>query len=515
MEGTILANRYLVNEEIGAGGMGSVYRATDLRTGGQVAVKVPYALFARSAEFVARLEREAQIAASIASRRVVRVLDLDRHNDVPFIVMEYVPGDTLADVIRERGRFTIAETLTVGLEVARALDAAYAKRIVHRDLKPQNIKLVNGEVKVLDFGIAKGEGFTNLTAASMFVGTPEYCAPERVTGPGDIRSDIYSLGIIMFQLYEGDLPFTATNPFAVMRMHEMQPPPPLSGTAPDPVRRLVARCLAKDPADRFETPHDLIEALRMVLDSPSGALLVPAPPDGDRPVVAQPRLTDSDATPIPAATLATEPAPLATVAAPALPAPPGGRSVLFIVVIAAAVVGVLGAVAAISLITRGGGEDSSTAGQDTSGTAAAPLLAPNDEQPLNGGQTFTLCPGVSTNLALRSIRAEPTGRTVVAYTVETPTVPGVDVCDVNHAIDSDCNCVALETRDATGRVTEARNTGAGGVAASGATNMYGAGQFSGEWWFDRDVDLRGDELTLVRYPPGGEAPLYRIPLLRR
>lgn len=261
MQGTILNNRYLVAEEIGSGGMGNVYRATDLRTGGTVAVKIPHAFLARNEEYLERLRREAQIAASLYSHRVVRVVDLDTYEGLPFLVMEYVPGDTLNEVLRERGHFTLGETLMIGLEVARALEAAHAKGIVHRDLKPQNIKVSDREVKVLDFGIAKAEGFSGLTANALFMGTPEYCAPERAEGQGDIRSDIYSLGVILFECYEGYLPFQALTPIAVMRKHESEPPPPLSGEVPQRARDIVARCLAKKPEDRYQTPEDLVHDL--------------------------------------------------------------------------------------------------------------------------------------------------------------------------------------------------------------------------------------------------------------
>src|SRR5262245_29370391 len=134
MQGTILSNRYLLGEEIGAGGMGNVYRATDLRTGGVVAVKIPHAFLTRNPEYERRLRREAQIAASLYSPRVVRVMDLDKHEGTLYLVMEYVPGETLAELIRERGSFSLNETLSIGLEVARALDAANQQGIVHRDL---------------------------------------------------------------------------------------------------------------------------------------------------------------------------------------------------------------------------------------------------------------------------------------------------------------------------------------------------------------------------------------------
>jgi serine/threonine protein kinase len=265
-EGRILSNRYLLAEEIGTGGMGNVYRATDLRTGGQVAVKVPHPYLARDPEYVERLRREARIAASLYSPRIVRVIDLDTdENGIPFLVMEYVPGPTLLDELHDRGAFPLADALTLGLETARALDTAHQKGIVHRDLKPHNIKLADGEVKVLDFGIAKAEGLPGMTSASVFMGTPEYSAPERAEGLGDIRSDIYSLGVILYEALAGQLPFSALNPMAVLRKHEQEPPPPLPPDIPEDVSAIVMRCLAKRPEDRYQAPRDLVRDLTAVL----------------------------------------------------------------------------------------------------------------------------------------------------------------------------------------------------------------------------------------------------------
>src|SRR5262249_26333434 len=150
--GMVLANRYLLGDEIGAGGMSTVYRATDLRTGGTVAVKIPHAFLVKDPENTRRLQREAQIAAALQSPRVVRGLDLDMHEGVPFLVMEYVAGETLADYLRLGEQLSLTDALTITLEVAYALSAAHQRGVVHRDLKPQNIKLVDGQVKVLDFG---------------------------------------------------------------------------------------------------------------------------------------------------------------------------------------------------------------------------------------------------------------------------------------------------------------------------------------------------------------------------
>jgi serine/threonine protein kinase len=258
MQGKLLSNRYLLAEEIGNGGMGSVFKATDLRTGGQVAVKIPHPFLVRDPEYTERLRREAQIAASLYSPRIVRVMDLDADEGLPFLVMEYVPGETLADELRARGRLPVGEALTVGLEIARALEAAHQRGIIHRDLKPHNIKLVDGEIKVLDFGIARAEGFAGVTNASIFMGTPEYSAPERADGLSDIRSDIYSLGVMLYESLAGHLPFTGLSPIAVLRKHEREPPPPLPPDIPEDATAIVLRCLAKLPEERYQTPRDLV-----------------------------------------------------------------------------------------------------------------------------------------------------------------------------------------------------------------------------------------------------------------
>ena len=265
MEGKILSNRYLLAEEIGNGGMGTVHRATDLRTGGSVAVKIPHRYLVGDREYVERLRREAQIAASLVSPRVVRVMDLDTDDGLPFLVMEYVPGPTLGDLLKEAGRLERDDALLITLEVARALDAADQRGIVHRDLKPHNIKVVDDEVKVLDFGIARAEGYAGVTGANMFMGTPEYCAPERAEGEGDIRSDIYSLGIMLYEMLVGNVPFSSVRPVDVMRKQISDPPPPLPASIDPEVATIVMRCLEKRAEDRFQTPRELLAALGAAL----------------------------------------------------------------------------------------------------------------------------------------------------------------------------------------------------------------------------------------------------------
>jgi hypothetical protein len=264
-QGDILSGRYLLAEQVGAGGMGTVFRAVDLRTGGEVAVKIPHPFLAGDKVFVERLRREAQAAAALHSPRIARVTDFAEHQGTPYLVMEYVPGLTLAERIERDGPLPPAEALHITLEVARALDAAHQRGITHRDLKPQNIRLDGDDVKVLDFGIARIEGFSGLTSASTLIGSPEYLAPERAEGPGDIRADLYSLGVILYQMLSGKVPFDGGTPFTIMRRHASEAPPPLPPGLPQPVYPIVDRCLAKRPEDRFQTPRELIAALQEAL----------------------------------------------------------------------------------------------------------------------------------------------------------------------------------------------------------------------------------------------------------
>lgn len=285
--GTILSGRYLLEEELGSGGMGTVYRAQDLRTGAPVAVKLPHPALMRDRAYAERLRREAQIAASFSSPRVARVTDVAEHQGQPYLVMEYVHGETLADRLARDGALAPADALRVAIEVARALDAAQQHGITHRDLKPQNIRLTDTDVKVLDFGVARVEGQPGLTAAGDVVGSPEYLAPERMDEPGDIRSDIYSLGVVLYQMLTGRVPFDGGTPWTLLRRHATEPPPPLPPGLPDAVYPIVGRCLAKRPAERYQTPRDLITVLQAALravdqagpdSSPTGLRPLPPPP---------------------------------------------------------------------------------------------------------------------------------------------------------------------------------------------------------------------------------------------
>lgn len=276
MQQQVFGGRYQIEEELGTGGMGTVYAGKDLRTLGKVAIKVLHPWLARDPDYAVRLRREAEISASVQSQRIVKIIDFDWHEGRPFLVMEYLPGPTLADRLDQEGRLPWAEAATIALEVSRALEAAHEQRVVHRDLSPKNIKLVDGRVKVLDFGIARAEGLANLTATGVVLGSPDYCAPERlgglhgdVTDPvlarGDARADIYSLGAILYEMLAGRPPFLGETHWAVIRGHISLPPDPLPADVPQRLQEIVFRCLEKDPKDRYQSAGMLSADLRALV----------------------------------------------------------------------------------------------------------------------------------------------------------------------------------------------------------------------------------------------------------
>jgi serine/threonine protein kinase len=270
--GEILGNRYKLLRELGAGGMAWVYLAKDLRENTQVAVKVLYPQFNRDMSYVERFIREAKLATQVSSEHIVRILDYGADRDVHYLVMENIQGEDLATILRRRGKLPWKNALKVAAQVALALDAASAHGIVHRDIKPQNIMITrSGDAKVLDFGIARAHALPTLTLTG-FVGSPYYISPEQAMGKRvDIRSDIYSLGIALYESLSGELPFTASSPWSIISQHIAQEPPRLrlsDGRLPKAVEAVVNRMLAKDPDDRYQTPSELLAAIEAALRGP-------------------------------------------------------------------------------------------------------------------------------------------------------------------------------------------------------------------------------------------------------
>jgi len=282
--GQLLAGKYRVEARLAEGGMGCVYRATHVLMEKTVAVKVLHPALSADDKIVARFTREAKAASRISHPHALTVTDFGESEDgIVFLVMEYIDGFTLKDVIRREGPMPLARVVEIVRQVSGALLAAHEQGVVHRDLKSDNIMLVvTGEgdwSKVLDFGIAKitdamGTPDPGLTAPNLIIGTPQYMSPEQCGQSSEIdqRSDIYSLGIILFEMLAGHVPFSGDSPTAIMMKHMQEPPPSIlqeRADLPAEVGRVVARALAKTPAERFQTAPELYDALLVAAAAPS------------------------------------------------------------------------------------------------------------------------------------------------------------------------------------------------------------------------------------------------------
>jgi serine/threonine-protein kinase len=266
--GDILVGRYELGSLLGRGGMSSVFTAFDRRLGREVAIKVLAAGLADDGTFVERFEREARAAASLSHRNVVAVFDTGAEDGTRFIVMERASGTTLSSLLRE-GPLPVEQAVQIAVSVAQALGAAHARGIVHRDVKPGNVMVgPDGQVKVLDFGIARALAATSLTGASTVIGTAGYLSPEQAEGGRvDARSDLYGLGCVLHEMLTGRPPFVADSAAALVHQHLTRPPQPPSRRRPElpaALDQIVLRCLAKDPGDRYEHAEQLCGALASV-----------------------------------------------------------------------------------------------------------------------------------------------------------------------------------------------------------------------------------------------------------
>jgi serine/threonine protein kinase len=274
--GTVIAGKYRIDERLNEGGMGTVYRGTHVLMDKTVAIKVLRPALAADEKIVARFSREARAASRISHPNALSVTDFgEDENGNVFLVMEFLRGKTLKQVIRDDGPLPLARVVDIIRQVGDALSAAHAQGVVHRDLKSDNIMLVDtmsgDHAKVLDFGIAKihepdGRFDPGLTAPNLVIGTPQYMSPEQCSqdSPIDARSDIYSLGVILYEMLIGHVPFSGDSPTIVMMKHLQEPVPSVleeRSDLPAAVGRVVARAMAKLPGNRYQNVAELVEDL--------------------------------------------------------------------------------------------------------------------------------------------------------------------------------------------------------------------------------------------------------------
>ena len=266
----VLLDRYEVGRLLGAGGMAEVFEGRDRLLARRVAIKVLQAQFARDPSFLIRFKREAQAAASLSHPNIVGVYDTGTEDGTHFIVMEFVDGRTLKEVIRTEGPLYPERAAEICADVCSALVAAHARGLIHRDIKPGNVMLTpEGKVKVMDFGIARATTSETITQTAAVIGTAQYISPEQAQGQTvDYRSDLYSLGCCLYEMLTGTVPFTGATPVAIAYRHVREDPTPprmLNPDVPAPLEAICLKAMAKLPDNRYQTAaefHDDLERFR-------------------------------------------------------------------------------------------------------------------------------------------------------------------------------------------------------------------------------------------------------------
>ncbi|OKY76426.1 MAG: hypothetical protein BM485_04100 [Desulfobulbaceae bacterium DB1] len=284
---------FKLEKELGRGGMGVVYKAHELSLNRKVALKILSDRLCNDEEFIERFKREAKVVAALSHPNIVSIMSFGEEGGLYYFAMEYVQGTDLGQILKERRQLPLSEAMGITSQIADALSEAADKGVVHRDLKPSNIMIDSvGRIKVTDYGIAYfQDADSHLTRTGLYMGTPEYSSPEQASGQKlDIRSDIYSLGAMLYKMLSGEVPVSGESPLAVVAKIMTEPVRPLAKVNPDLpklIYQLVEKMMARDKNKRFQTPADVINAINYCIDKlriePSPARMVGAPVASHRP----------------------------------------------------------------------------------------------------------------------------------------------------------------------------------------------------------------------------------------
>lgn len=269
MIGSVLGNRYELIEKIGEGGMSEVYKAKCKLLNRYVAVKVLKREYSRDSAFVDKFKMEATAAAALTCNNIVGIYDVGSQDGIDYIVMELVTGVTLKELIRKKIRLSLDETLDMGIQIAKALECAHKNGIIHRDIKPQNILVTeDGTVKVTDFGIAKAINSATITNTTKVIGSAHYFSPEQAKGTViDKRTDIYSLGIVLYEMLTGKVPYEADSPVAVALKHIQEPAVPpieLNPTVSKSMNDLILKAMEKEPLKRYQSMSEMLQSMKSI-----------------------------------------------------------------------------------------------------------------------------------------------------------------------------------------------------------------------------------------------------------
>ncbi|WP_286906409.1 Stk1 family PASTA domain-containing Ser/Thr kinase [Clostridium sp. UBA1652] len=274
MENIILGDRYELQEKIGEGGMSLVYKARDKKLNRFIAVKILKHEFIDNEDIVDKFKKEATAIANLNDPYIVNVLDVGSQDDYNYIVMEYVKGKTLKELIREKGRIPYDLALNFSTQIAKALDCAHKNNIIHRDIKPQNILVTEeGSLKVTDFGIAKSTNSSTITNTSNVIGSAHYFSPEQAKGNYiDSRTDLYSLGVVIYEMVTGRVPFDAESPVSVALKHiqeEVVPPKNINSAVPESLNKLILKAMEKEQIKRYQSAKEMIVDLDKIKNDPN------------------------------------------------------------------------------------------------------------------------------------------------------------------------------------------------------------------------------------------------------